>query len=607
MDLAAYCKGCFRDKAGELQCPHCGFSEGDGPESPLHLKPGIILNNKYLIGRALGQGGFGITYLAWDINLNIKLAIKEYFPQDLATRSEGITEISPHTASMGSDYQYGLEKFLQEARTLARFEGHPNIVSIRDFFKDNGTAYFVMYYVEGTTLKDELKNAGGKMPYDKAVGFIIPVLDALREVHTANILHRDISPDNIFINQKGQIILLDFGAARQAVSDKGRSMSIILKPGYAPEEQYRSKGVQGPWTDIYAAAATFYHLITGFQPPEALERVSEDHLIPPAQAGVDLEQSEELAILKAMAVRAPDRFQNVGEFQKALYGGKDISSFSSPIQADPAVRESTEDLYSSVPEKISAAPGKTVLLAASGVILVIIAVIALWAGGIFETSGAGMAGGDQGVLVEGEIELDEGIYTGQLLDGIPSGEGTWEHPDGSNYEGHWQEGLAHGYGIMVWPSGDKYEGQWQEDEIHGEGTYISVDGTRYEGSWVNDMRHGHGVITWPSGDSYEGEWRGDLINGKGTMRWNDGRLYVGTFSDNMRHGEGKMSYPDGAVYNGEWQNDIKEGFGTFTFPGGEIFEGEFSNDQMHGQGKIIYPDSTELTGIWEEGQFVSEN
>ncbi len=439
------------------------------------------------------------------------------------------------------------------------------------------------------------------MPYDQTIRFIIPVLDALREVHSANILHRDISPDNIFINQKGQVILLDFGAARQAVSDKGRSMSIILKPGYAPEEQYRSKGVQGPWTDIYATAATFYHLITGFQPPDALERVSEDQIIPPSRAGVDLEQNEEMAILTALAVRAPDRFQNVCDFQEALYGDKDISSFSSTVHAGDPITESAGDPPSTAAEQ-TAAPSRKLMFVLPGVLLVIIiTAAALWAGGIFDTSG------DQGIPREGEIELDGGVFTGQLLNGIPSGEGTWEHPDGSSYEGQWQDGSAHGYGTMIWPSGDKYEGEWQKDELHGEGTYISADGTRYEGSWVNDMRHGYGIITWPSGDSYEGEWRGDLISGEGIMRWQDGRRYEGTFSDNMRHGEGKMTYPDGAVYDGEWQNDIKEGFGRFTFPGGEIYEGGFSNDQMHGEGIIIYPDGTELRGTWQEGQFVSEN
>ncbi len=162
----------------------------------------------------------------------------------------------------------------------------------------------------------------------------MPVLDALIEVHAVGILHRDISPDNIYINKKGQVILIDFGAVRQALGEKGRSLSIILKPGYTPEEQYRSKGVQGPWMDIYAVAATMYRAITGEMPPESLDRLEQDTLVPPSQLGVDINKNQEQALLKAMAVRARDRFQTVKEFQSALLGeipAKKKSSFD-PIK-----------------------------------------------------------------------------------------------------------------------------------------------------------------------------------------------------------------------------------------------------------------------------------
>lgn len=365
-----------KEEAVEL-CPECGFVEGTEPDSPLFLPPRTVLENKYLVGKVLGQGGFGITYLAWDLNLNVKLAIKEYFPQDLASRAAGHSEVSAYSGSMGSQYEYGLDKFLQEARTLAQFEGHPNIVSVRDFFKANGTAYFVMSYVEGVTVKEYLASSGGKLPTAKARGIIMPVLDALKEVHEVNILHRDISPDNIFINQKGQVILIDFGAARQAASEKGHSLSIILKPGYAPEEQYRSKGVQGPWTDIYAVGATFYHLLTGSAPPEALERMVEDGLVAPRQAGADLSEEEEKALLTALAVKADDRFKNVEEFQNALAGEDVVVSAIQPTLPaevkDEKPAESAEKKKLPLPAIIAAAAA-VVLVAAGGL---------LWAGGIF--------------------------------------------------------------------------------------------------------------------------------------------------------------------------------------------------------------------------------
>lgn len=322
MDYDRICMGCMEEKRDAGECPFCGWVDKGEPESPQHLKPGTILYEKYLVGRALGQGGFGITYLGWDINLKRKLAIKEYMPQDLASRSEGNTRISVYTSrSHREQFEYGLEKFLQEAQTLAQFDGHPNIVSVRDFFRANDTAYIVMSYVEGITLKEYLALSGNKIEMDKALSIIMPVLDALAEVHVVNILHRDISPDNIFINNKGQITLIDFGAARQAVSEKGRSMSIILKPGFTPEEQYRSKGIQGPWTDIYAVAVTLYRMITGIMPPESLDRLADDTLLLPSQLGVEISEAEELALQKAMAIRAEDRFQSVREFQQALLGG----------------------------------------------------------------------------------------------------------------------------------------------------------------------------------------------------------------------------------------------------------------------------------------------
>ena len=315
------CRGCMKDRNNEIICPVCGWEHGAGPLSKMHLYPGTILQGKYLVGRALGQGGFGVTYLARDLMLDVKLAIKEYMPQDLASRSHGQPEVMVHTESLDHHYHDGLERFLQEAKTLARFEGHPNIVSVRDFFKANGTAYFVMSYIEGITLKDYVKEQGDKIAVDQAVMIMMPVLEALKEVHAAGILHRDISPDNIFMTSKGQVIVIDFGAARQELKDKGRSMSIMMKPGFTPEEQYRSKGQQGPWTDIYALGATMYRSITGQMPPESLDRLSEDELIPPSAMGVSISQTTEAALLKAMAVMGKNRFPTAKAFQEALADG----------------------------------------------------------------------------------------------------------------------------------------------------------------------------------------------------------------------------------------------------------------------------------------------
>lgn len=299
-------------------CPHCGWVIGTGPELPHHLKPGTNLQTKYLIGKVLGQGGFGITYLAWDLNLDLKLAIKEFYPQGLASRVLGKSEVSAYSGAMKNQYAFGLDRFLSEAKTLARFSEYPNIVSVRDFFRANGTAYMVMNYVEGVTLGEYLRQKGGLISYEQALAVMLPIFDALKEVHRAGIMHRDISPDNIFIDTLGRVMLIDFGAARQELQQKSTHLSVIMKAGYSPEEQYRTRGEQGPWTDIYALAATIYRAITGIIPPESLDRLEEDILEPPSVLGIEIGAEQETILLKALAVRSRDRYRSIEEMQAAI-------------------------------------------------------------------------------------------------------------------------------------------------------------------------------------------------------------------------------------------------------------------------------------------------
>jgi serine/threonine protein kinase len=326
MEINYLCMGCMSEKGEAETCPICGLKEGEVPESPLFLPVRTILNGRYLIGRVLGYGGFGITYLALDLNLRIKLALKEYLPQNLATRAPGNTTVSVYSGEARDNFTFGLDRFLDEARTLALFNNHPCIVSVTDFFKENDTAYLVMSYIEGITFKDYLDQKGGKISYEAAIEVIIPVMDALREIHNAKMLHRDISPDNIYITKNKQVKLLDFGAARYAVGEHSKSLSVILKPGYAPEEQYRSKGKQGPWTDVYAVAATIYRAITGETPPEALDRIEEDTLVKPSNMGVGIPAEVEAVLLWALSVKASTRPQSIEELQKGLMSANQSKS-----------------------------------------------------------------------------------------------------------------------------------------------------------------------------------------------------------------------------------------------------------------------------------------
>ena len=302
------CLNCLEPSVSE-PCPQCGWSTGDLPENANILPPGSLLQDHYRLAKSLGQGGFGVTYLAFDETLEIRLAIKEYLPKDSASRSRDALTITSSSKNQ-EDYQYGLQGFLKEARMLAQFQGHPGIVGVRRFFEENNTAYLVMDFVDGDSLKKILENRGGQLPWKEAVEIMVHVLAALRAVHRVSdsgepMLHRDIAPDNIYITKDGQVKLLDFGAARYASGDLSHSLSVVLKEGYAPEEQYRKKGRQGPWTDVYACGATLYRMITGELPDNALDRQAEEELQRPSELGIDLPEEIEEALMQALAVKAP--------------------------------------------------------------------------------------------------------------------------------------------------------------------------------------------------------------------------------------------------------------------------------------------------------------
>jgi len=318
MNIENLCMGCMENKGEAKVCPVCGLEEGTPPESLAQLPARTVLHEHYLLGKVLGQGGFGITYLAWDMELDRKVAIKEYFPAIIVSRSFGSTNVTVTSGKYKDDFNYGLERFLEEGKNLAKFQGHPGIVSVVTFFKANGTAYLVMEYVEGMTFKAYLEQEGGKISFEIALKVLIPVMDALREIHGIGLLHRDISPENIYISEKGQVKLLDFGAARFAMGEHSKNLTVILKEGFAPVEQYQSKGNQGAWTDVYSMGATLYYAITGEKPPQSNDRLKKDELVTPRELGIDIPSAAESALLRALAVRAEDRYPRIKDFQEAL-------------------------------------------------------------------------------------------------------------------------------------------------------------------------------------------------------------------------------------------------------------------------------------------------
>lgn len=306
-------------KNGKGVCPYCGFDDTNAPELTHQLRPFTVLNGKYLVGSVLGEGGFGITYIGYDLNLELRTAIKEFYPNGFCRRESSITNtLSPYGGSQGESFEKWRSRFIKEAKSLAKCTNLSGIVGVKDFFEENNTAYIVMEYLEGQTLKEYLNGQGGKLPVGRALQALEPVMVSMSQVHRAGIIHRDISPDNIMITTDGMMKLLDFGAAVDLMKEEERSLSIMLKPGYALEEQYRTKGKLGPWSDVYALAATIYKCITGITPPEAMERMREDQLAAPGSLGINMPPSVEAALLKGMSVYADNRYQTMDEFHHAL-------------------------------------------------------------------------------------------------------------------------------------------------------------------------------------------------------------------------------------------------------------------------------------------------
>ena len=319
-DATKYCLGCMEESGGIAVCPHCGYPQDRKPDSVLHLTPGLILHNRYLAGRVLGDGGFGITYIGRDLTLDSKVAIKEYFPSGVAVRTTGSPDVFPASSGFRQDYQWGLDRFLDEARLVRKFKDHPNIVRVEDFFAENSTAYMILEFLDGITLEKYLERKGGRIEFQPALNCMVWVMDALREVHAAGVLHRDISPDNIFLVRSGHVKLIDFGAARQAMGQKSMNLSVILKRGYAPAEQYETNGQQGPWTDVYATAGTLYRAITGSVPPPAPDRMNRDILVPPSGLGAAIPPAQEQALVRALALRVEDRYPDMLSFENAMLG-----------------------------------------------------------------------------------------------------------------------------------------------------------------------------------------------------------------------------------------------------------------------------------------------
>lgn len=336
VDPNKLCMGCMEVMEKDYGCcPKCGFSLAYY-RRPAHSLPACeIINGKYVLGKVIGIGGFGINYIAWDLFHAKRVCIKEYFPKAVATRNttgHSYTEQLSVSLQMTSQlknysrqqieeaYTVGLKNYVKEAEILSKFYRTPGIVSVRDFFCSNNTAYIVMEYIDGVDMKNYASANGGRLSWEETLGLLQEVLKTLHQVHQFGIIHRDISPDNIMINRDYHAKLIDFGAAKDYV--KHSNVPLQLKQGYAPIEQYSKDGVQGPWTDVYSMSASIYFLISGKKIPKAYERVQRDTLMPLIDLGIRIPEEISLSIQKGMAVEAKDRYSSIADLYQSIYGEK---------------------------------------------------------------------------------------------------------------------------------------------------------------------------------------------------------------------------------------------------------------------------------------------
>lgn len=317
------CPNCF---AGNFSgdCGQCGYKALSDQVPSTMLPPGIVLNGRYRLGRVLGAGGFGVTYLALDQERQSRVAIKEYMPVSFAVRLADGQRVTASSTDSKETFDHGLLVFNREINTLKSFRGNQTIVQALDSFQANGTAYFVMEFLDGITLSGLAKANGGKLNPKTAMEILSHTAVALKVVHGGGMLHRDVSPDNILITRKGQVKLIDFGATRYFVGERSQSLSVVLKAGFAPPEQYSSKGNQGPWTDIYAMCATFYTVVTGKRPPDAPERLQDATLEDLTR--YQLQPNLAQAITKGLSLDLRQRQQNMSEF---------LAEFQPELMANP--------------------------------------------------------------------------------------------------------------------------------------------------------------------------------------------------------------------------------------------------------------------------------
>lgn len=522
-----------------------------------------LMQGKYRIVAVLGQGGFGITYKGEHTMLGTTVAIKEFFMKGACERDENSTHVttSQSNSELASRFR---TKFLKEAKTLAVLK-HPNIIRVFDVFEDNGTAYYVMDYIEGNNLSDIVEGKG-RLSEPLALKYIRQVANALNYLHQKKLLHLDVKPANILLDKNtGNAILIDFGVSKQYDQDGQQTSTTppAISKGYSPVEQYaQGSNVKtfSPATDIYSLAATLYKLVTGNTPPESNLLLNEDEQLPPYPSNVS--EVTRNAIAECLQTRKK-RPQSISEFLQLL-DSEPISNIDTPEEEDTILKSQYKKSQEVLTTPIKTKKDNLNTVFIIGAVIVFVVIIGLLFNKCGGSSSNDSSDEDLDSVVYEPVDTTavawddstasyEDIYTDDTESGDEITKGSENYEGGSKFVGTFKNGVRL-KGTYTWANGNRFEGDFKDGKL-SQGTLYYADGDRFSGKFNSNEERTYGVFYWSDGDRYEGEFLNDTMHGSGTYYWKDGDRYEGSWENDKQNGYGVHYNADGSVwFKGQWKN-----------------------------------------------------
>ena len=581
-----------------------------------------LMQGKYRIVAVLGQGGFGITYKGEHTMLGTTVAIKEFFMKGACERDENSTHVttSQSNSELASRFR---TKFLKEAKTLAALK-HPNIIRVFDVFEDNGTAYYVMDYIEGNSLSDIVEGKG-RLSEPLALKYIRQVANALNYLHQKKLLHLDVKPANILLDKNtGNAILIDFGVSKQYDQDGQQTSTTppAISKGYSPVEQYaQGSNVKtfSPATDIYSLAATLYKLVTGNTPPESNLLLNEDEQLPPYPSNVS--EVTRNAIAECLQTRKK-RPQSISEFLQLL-DSEPISNIDTPEEEDTILKSQYKKSQEVLTTPIKTKKDNLNTVFIIGAVIAFVVIIGLLFNKCGGSSSNDSSDEDLDSVVYEPVDTTavawddstasyEDIYTddtdndvsyvsqkNQSNDEITKGSENYE--GGSKFVGTFKNGVRL-KGTFTWADGDRFEGDFKDGKMSN-GVYYYKTGNKFSGSFDSNEERENGTFYWPDGDRFEGDFKNGKIS-NGVYYYKTGDKFSGSFDSNEKMSYGVYYYTDGDRYEGNFNsNGLKHGSGTYYWKEGDKYEGSWENDKQNGYGVHYNADGS----VWFKGQWNNGN